>query len=106
MKSHGLNSLTQRIWNWCIARNIHISAQHIPGHTNVMADFLSRNNSSNLEWSLNIHVYQQLTPSLFAPNFDLFPSRLNAKTPKFVSKCRGQILSAMLFHLLVYFLVC
>ena len=81
--------------------------------------FLSRNNSSNLEWSLNIHVYQQLTPSLFAPNFDLFPSRLNAKTPKFVSwhpepgamavdafKMSWSILSAMLFHLLVYFLEC
>ena len=81
--------------------------------------FLSRNNSSNLEWSLNIHVYQRLTRSLFTADVDLFASRLNAKRSKFVSwhpepgamavdafKMSWSILSAMLFHLLVYFLEC
>lgn len=85
MKSPYLNSLTKSIWQWCIDRDIHISAQHIPGRTNVSADFLSRNTSGNLEWSLNDSVYQQLTRLFFIPEVDLFASRLNAKAAQFVS---------------------
>ena len=38
-----LNRLTKEIWEWCMARNIWISAFHIPGKDNSIADKLSRN---------------------------------------------------------------
>ena len=34
IKSDNLNSLLQQLWEWCMARDIFISAQHIPDHAN------------------------------------------------------------------------
>ena len=66
-------------------RDIFISAQHIPGKVNIQADTLSREISSNLVWSLNGEVFQDIISQTFIPEIDLFASRLNAKTAKFVS---------------------
>ena len=68
-----------------MSRDIHISAQHIPGKTNVRADRLSREIYSNLEWSLDDKVFHRIISQTFVPEIDLFASRLNAKTAKFIS---------------------
>ena len=52
---------------------------------NIQVDTLSRETSSNLEWSLNGEVFQDIISQTFIPEIDLFVSRLNAKTAKFVS---------------------
>ena len=49
IKSLSLDSLSRTLWEWCITRNMFISAQHIPGKMNLIADSLSREFSSNLE---------------------------------------------------------
>ena len=85
IKSPSLNSLSRTLWEWCIKRNIIISAQHIPGKENLVADTLSREFSSNLEWSVDIDIFNQITNMTFVPDIDLFASRLNAKTDCFVS---------------------
>ena len=85
IKSPSLNSLSRTLWEWCIERNIIISAQHIPGKENLVADSLSREFSSNLEWSVDIDIFNQITNMTFVPDIDLFASRLNAKTDCFVS---------------------
>ena len=36
--SVGCNSLAREIWDWCIHRNIWLSAAHLPGIKNVAAD--------------------------------------------------------------------
>ena len=36
------NSVTKELWLWCIKRNIWLSAAHIPGIYNVIADHKSR----------------------------------------------------------------
>ena len=41
-KSSECNTLAQEIWAWCIARNIWIMADHLPGKLNVIADRSSR----------------------------------------------------------------
>ena len=84
-KSDSLNSLARLLWEWCMKRNIFISAQHIPGHMNSAADQLSRTFSYNLEWSLNTNVFQQITQLALVPDIDLFASSLNAKLSRFVS---------------------
>ena len=55
-------------------RDILISAQHIPGKVNIQADALSREISSNLEWSLNGEVFQDVISQTFIPEIDLFAS--------------------------------
>lgn len=85
-KSHSLNTLSRALWEWCLSRNLHITAQHVPGSSNVLADKLSRDIDHHLEWSLNSEVYHSIiTHTGFIPQVDLFASRLNAKTVKFVS---------------------
>ena len=85
VRSPLLDSLSRSIWEWCKLRDIFISAQHIPGKVNTQADTLSREISSNLEWSLNGEVFQEIISQTFIPEIDLFASRLNAKTAKFIS---------------------
>ena len=85
IKSPSLNSLSRTLWKWCIERNIIISAQHIPGKENLVADSLSREFSSNLEWSVDNDIFNQISNMTFVPDIDLFASRLNAKTDCFVS---------------------
>lgn len=84
IKSPSLDSLSKTLWEWCIARNIFISAQHIPGKVNLIADSLSRKLSSNLEWSVDIDVFNQVISMTLVPDVDLFASRINAKTDRFI----------------------
>ena len=85
VRSPLLDSLSRSIWEWCKLRDIFISAQHIPGKVNIQADTLSREISSNLEWSLNGEVFQDIISQTFISEIDLFASRLNAKAAKFLS---------------------
>ena len=73
IKSLSLNSLSRTLWEW--ERNILISAQHIPGKENLVADSLSREFSSNLEWSVDIDIFNQITNMTFVPDIVLFASR-------------------------------
>ena len=70
IKSPSVNSLSRTLWEWCIERNIIISAQHIPGKENLVADSLSREFSSNLEWSVDIDIFNQITNMTFVPDID------------------------------------
>lgn len=85
IKSTALDSLSRQIWEWCIERNIFLSAQHIPGKMNLRADALSRQFCSNLEWSLNTQIFEQVLKMSFTPEIDLFASQLNAKCTDYVS---------------------
>ena len=56
IKSPSPNLFSRTLWEWCIERNIIISAQHFPGKGNLVADSLSGEFSSNLEWSVDIDI--------------------------------------------------
>jgi hypothetical protein len=80
-----LNSLTRDIWQWCIKRDIWLSACHLPGKENIEADRLSRSTNIDLEWKLNTKVYHEIN-SLYGPQYiDLFASRINHQLPRYVS---------------------
>ena len=83
VRSPLLDSLSRSIWEWCKLRDIFISAQ--PGKAKNQADTLSREISSNLEWSINDEVFHEVISQTFIPEIDLFASRLNANTAKFIS---------------------
>ena len=44
------NSIVKDIWQWCIEKQIWLTAVHIPGTKNVEADRESRVFSDNKEW--------------------------------------------------------
>ena len=49
MNSRKMDLLAHNIWDWCVSKDIFIPAIHIPGLSNVRADFLSRHFSDSTE---------------------------------------------------------
>ena len=84
-KKHDLNHLAREIWIWCISKEIHISAAHIPGAVNEEADALSRSYKDDLEWSLDNSVFHKIKSLYPLVETDMFASRINAKLKKYVS---------------------
>ena len=84
IKARDCNALAIEIWEFCIERNIWLSAVHLPGVQNVIADRLSREFNEQVEWRLN-RGFEGLCNMFGTPEIDLFASRLNAQLPRFVS---------------------
>ena len=79
------NHVSQKIWEWAIARDIWLSAAYIPGDSNVVADFHSRCFHENKEWALKETVFALLKHTYGSAKIDLFASSTNAKMPLYIS---------------------
>ena len=79
------NELAKKMWQWCIDRNLWISAVHIPGIDNTEADQESRKFTHDTEWMLDTEVFEQISQIFGKPDCDIFASRLNTKLQRFVS---------------------
>ena len=77
-----LLALTLELWQWCLERNIMISAQHVLGKLNTIADSESRVFKDSSEWKIDP---QTISPFLKGCEIDLFASRLSAQLPQYVS---------------------
>ena len=60
IKSRMCNELAQLIWDICIKNGSWISAAHIPGVENTIADKKSREFESSCEWELPIEDFKSL----------------------------------------------
>ena len=79
------NGLEKEIWEWCIDRNIWLSAAHIPGVLNIKADFESRRTNDNMEWMVDrAYLNNGLSQLSLHLNIDLLASRLNDQFPQYV----------------------
>ncbi|MCG7879115.1 MAG: reverse transcriptase domain-containing protein [Candidatus Thiodiazotropha endolucinida] len=85
MASNDMDLLSKEIWNWCLERDIFISASFIQGACNFFADFSSRNFSDTTEWQLKRDIFLRLSNQCFIPDIDLFASRLNYQVQRFVT---------------------
>lgn len=86
IKSKLYNALVKDIWKWAIKKGVWLSAAHIPGKHNILADAESRTKDSSAEWMLNRNLYVHLTTCLkFQPKIDLFASRINYQISKYVA---------------------
>ena len=86
IKSPTLNQLSREFWDWCLQRQLHLSAESIPGIQNCIADRLSRQlEKGGVEWCLNNRIFRTIRQMTFEPSIDLFAARLNAKVGLFVS---------------------
>ena len=77
-----LLALTLELWQWCLERNIMISAQQVPGKLNTIADSESRVFNDSSEWKIDP---QTISPFLKGCKIDLFASRLSTQLPQYVS---------------------
>ena len=75
------------LWEFCIKRDISISAVHLPGVDNTKADRLSRMENSDHSYSISESFFDLLSNSISFPlKVDCFASRLNFKLDNFISR--------------------
>ena len=79
------NEIAKKIWAWAEDKNNWLTATFIPSRENDKADKLSRNCTSGSEWELCNETFLELTKIIGEPEVDLFASRINHKTNKYVS---------------------
>ena len=83
--SEECNSVAFDIWNLCNHNNCFITATHIPGVHNVIADTASRKFADAMEWKLDIYIFQELCKQWGTPEVDLFASYLNKQLSHYYS---------------------
>lgn len=77
IQSPECNDIARNIWLWCIDRKLYVSAAHLPGSENVIADKRSRIFNDHTEWRLNYDIFKQITEHFILQNIDIFASRIN-----------------------------
>lgn len=85
VRSPSCRDVGWEIWQWAEERNIWLTASHIPGQENIIADSLSRNFSPAVEWELNQNIFEEICLKFGTPDVDLFASRHNAKLMRYCS---------------------
>ena len=79
------NDLAVEIWEFLAPLGVHISAAHIPGKHNILADKASREFVDAAEWMLPPEIFSGIIEKFGTPDIDLFASRLNKQLPVYVS---------------------
>ena len=80
-----MDSTAKKLWDLAYEHGIWISESFIRGSDNSDADHASRILNDRTEWALPVPVFNKLCDKFFFPSIDLFASRLNAKTKKYIS---------------------
>ena len=78
-------NVTTEIWEFDIEMDIYISAAHIPGKENIIADLASRKFQDSHEWMLSLEVFKYLVELFQVPHIDMFTSRLSKQLLKYAS---------------------
>ena len=85
-RSQLMCDLALQVGLWAEKQGITMIPKHIPGHLNVLADSLSRENQVvKTEWSLSQSVADKLFHCWGRPHVDLFALSKNTKLPTFMS---------------------
>ena len=84
VRSPLLDSLSRSIWEWCKLRVFSFLLSTFQGRLIIRLIPYPGKSPLILEWSLNDEVFHEVISQTFIPEIDLFASRLNAKTAKFI----------------------
>ena len=85
-RSPVLSKMAESLLLWCQDNNICLTARHVPGTINVIADQLSRPHMIlHTEWTLVPHVLEPIWRAWFRPMVDLFATMFNHRFPTYVS---------------------
>lgn len=74
---------------WAEDNALSLSAVHLKGEKNAVADFLSRRAQRESDWVLNREIFNLIAMRWGLPDVDLFASKENAKAPLFSLKQVG-----------------
>ena len=75
-----------KIWEWAIIHKNHLSAAHIPGKLNAVADKESRSNHVDTGWMLQLKVLNLALEHLSVkPEIDLFATNINTQFGKYAA---------------------
>ena len=80
-----MSRLAIQLWQWCLEKNLSLSAVHLPGASNCVVDEESRTIQSSAEWHLDQRIFCKIVKELGECNVDLFATRLNTQLKQFVS---------------------
>ncbi|XP_042315084.1 uncharacterized protein LOC121926295 [Sceloporus undulatus] len=89
-RSRVLMKEAQLLLTWSETNLLSLRAEHLQGQLNSKADWLSRTDIDQGEWSLHPEVFQTIVEIFGPPIMDLFASPINAKTPRFISRFKTQ----------------
>ena len=85
-RSQPLSVKAERILLWCQSHQIALSARHVPGKLNIVADALSRPHSVlHTEWTLVHSVLQRVWETFHRPMIDLFATQFSFRLQTYVS---------------------
>ena len=84
-RSRDLSQAAKTLWQHCLHHRIHVTAEHLPGVHNQIADQLSRQYDDWSNWRLDPAVFKRITRVMGPLHTDLFADRLNAQTTVFYS---------------------
>ena len=92
IKSLSCNEIAKRIWEFFILNtefsihnNTHISAAHIPGKHNILAELASRKFQDSAEWMLELKIFDYVILQFGRPEVAKFASRLTKQIPIYAS---------------------
>ena len=77
--------MVKEFWDYCMGKNLGVSASYINTTKNVVADKESRKLRNNLEWSLQTPIFDKIRLFYGPVTIDLLASRINAKVGRFYS---------------------
>ena len=82
-QSRPLTTLAKECWWWCLERAIVLSAEHLPGCLNIIADKESRHMRDRWDWKLHPGLFQRIVETFGPIEVNLFASRLTYQVPLF-----------------------
>lgn len=85
IKSMNCHAVAKDIWTFAISNSFIISAEHLPGVNNEIADKESRIFHDDTEWAIELNIFRKICSKLGEVEIDLFASRLNKKCDNYVS---------------------
>ena len=80
-----LLEIAKQVWEWSLGRNLFISAEHLPGRLNTIADQESRKKIDSSEWMLDPQVFRRVMKQVGTCQVDLFASRLSKQLDSYMS---------------------
>ncbi len=84
-RSEQLTAVAKALWDYCLNRQVLLSAEHLPGVKNIRADRLSRKKPESSDWKLDPQTFQCLMKAWAPCHYDLFASRQNTQLDNYVS---------------------
>jgi hypothetical protein len=83
-RSRALCDISSSIVSWCESHNLSLTATHLPGVLNSVADEQSRTSLDASDWMLCRSTFRKLS-AVWKTEVDLFANKWNAQLPTFVS---------------------